>query len=152
MYINNVFFIGEEIDILWDGNPLAWQYLGSEEFNPSNIRYWTSNILSQFPMKGINLFMESSNTTSDLDLLRASLVYMIRIHDSTDNGFDIQEWILMDHDRPYLSLTNEKARLYSRLMLPGKYKLYDQAIYLFATSGKIICRNFVSTNSFFNIL
>ena len=137
MYIHNFLLIEEELDILWDGNPLPWQYLGSEDYNPSNIRYWPSNILSQFPMKGINFFVESSKTASDLHLLRASLVYMVRIHDSTDNGFSLQEWILMDHTAPYFGWTNENARLYSRLMLPGKYKLYDQAIYLFASSGKI---------------
>ena len=137
MYVHNLLFIEEEIDILWNGNPLPMQYLGSEDFNPSNIRYWPSNILSQFPMKGINFFGESSKTASNLVLLRASLVYMIRIKDSTNNEFDLQEWILMDHTAPYFSWTNENARLYSRLMLPGKYKLYDQAIYLFASSGKI---------------
>ena len=81
--------------------------------------------------------MESSKTVTNLNLLRASLVYMIRINSSTDNGFDLQEWILMDHTAPYISWTDENATLYSRLMLPGKYKLYDQAIYLFASSGKI---------------
>ena len=88
-------------------------------------------------MKGIDLFLESSKNVSDLNLLRASLVYMIRHGDASNDRFDLQDWQWTNHQGSYLSWTNIDARLYSRLMLPGKYKLYDQAIYLFASSGKI---------------
>ena len=126
-----------EYDIELDGYQLTWQYLKSEIYNDSKFRYWPSDILSQFPMKGINLFLKSSKNISDLNLLRASLVYMIRLSDSSNDGFDLQEWQWTYHEGPYLTWTNIHARLYSRLMLPGKYKIHDQAIYLFASSGKI---------------
>ena len=87
-------------------------------------------------MKGISFFGASSKTVSNLNLFRASLVYMLRVNDSNNDGFDLQEWTLTDHKGPYFSWTTKDVKLYSRLLLPGEYKLYDHGIYLFASPGK----------------
>ena len=130
LYHDNLLIIDEERDILLDGDQPSY-------IKASHFRYWPSNILSQLPMKGISFFGASSKTVSNLNLFRASLVYMLRVNDSNDNGFDLQEWTLIDHKGPYFSWTTEDVKLYSRLLLPGEYKLYDQAIYLFASPGNL---------------
>ena len=75
---------------------------------------------------------------SELNLLRACIVYMIHISDSTDPRFEIDEWKYLNLEGSYFSWTNKTAKVFSRLMLPGKYELYDQAFYLFGSSGKIL--------------
>ena len=87
-------------------------------------------------MKGISFFGASSKTVSNLNLFRASLVYMLRVNDSHNEGFDLQDWTLTDHKGHYFRWATKDVKLYSRLLLPGEYKLYDQAIYLFASPGR----------------
>ena len=113
-----------------------WHQLESETFNASQFRYWPSDIVSQFPIKGTKFLDGSSKNITNLTLLRTSLVYMIRSNDPTHEEYDLDEWNFSNHEGSYFAWTNEKARIYSRLMLPGTYKMYDQAIYLFASSGK----------------
>ena len=123
------------MDVFWDGSPLTWQYIESESPNDLQLRSWPSGIGSQFPMKGINFFDGSMKNVGEINILRTSLVFMVRINDSTNNGFDLDEWQFTKHEGPYLGWSDETAKVYSRLMLPGKYQLYDQAFYLFASSG-----------------
>ena len=130
-------FVDEDLDIVFDGDQLMWHHLDSETFDASHFRYWPSDIISQFPMKGIKFFDESSKTVASLNLLRTSLVFMIRSKDSTHEDYELDEWKFSNNEGPYFVWTNDNARLYRRLMLPGTYKIYDQAIYLFASSGKL---------------
>ena len=132
-----IIFAEEDLDILFDGNQLMWHQLKSETFNASHFRYWPSDIVSQFPMKGTKFLDGSSKKIANLTLLRTSLVYMIRSNDPTHEGYEIDEWEFSNHEGTYFAWTNEKAKIYKRFMLPGTYKIYDQAIYLFASSGKL---------------
>ena len=137
-------FAEEDLDILFDGHQLMWHYLESETFNATHFRYWPPDIISQFPMKGTTFLDEASKKFASLNLLRTSLVYMIRSNDSTHEEYEPEEWTFSNHEGPYFAWTNENARVYSRLMLPGTYKMYDQSVYLFASSGKL-CQCHLST-------
>ena len=131
-------FLDEDLDILWDGYPLPEHFLQSESSNAWQVRFWPSEIKSQFPMKGINFFDVPTKNVGELNLLRACIVYMIHFNDSTDTRFEVDEWQFINHEESYFSWTNKTAKVFSRLMLPGKYQIYDQAFYLFGSSGKII--------------
>ena len=133
-----ILLLEDDLDILWEGYPLPEYFLQSESSNASQFRFWPSEIQSQFPMKGINLYDVPTKNVSEINLLRACIVYMIQISDSTDTVFEVDEWKFINLEGSYFIWTNKTAKVFSRLMLPGKYELYDQAFYLFGSSGKII--------------
>ena len=133
------FTIGEDIDIMWNGNPLTWLYEGKEYssfWKPDKYFHnWPSEMIGQFPMRGYVDLCPNACSFGDLYLLRTALVYMIPISDSVQK----QEWHYTGINDQFIGGFSKRLMLYDRIMLPGKYKLDEQAIYLFADSGfKII--------------
>ena len=90
-------------------------------------------MIGQFPMKGTSHLYLDSSSIGELNLLRTALVYMVPLRDSLDTN----EWRYTEHEDNFIGGISESQMLYDRIMLPGTYKMNEQAIYLFADSGDI---------------
>ena len=84
-------------------------------------------------MKGTSHMYLDSSGSGDLNLLRTALVYMIPLRDSIDTN----EWRYTEHENDFIGGVAGSLKLYDRIMLPGKYKMNEQAVYLFTDSGDI---------------
>ena len=96
-------------------------------------------------MKGTSHMYLDSSRSGDLNLLRAALVYMIPLRDSIDTN----EWRYTEHEDNFIGGVSESLKLFDRIMLPGKYKMNEQAVYLFADSGDISKISFISKISIY---
>ena len=129
--------LGEDVDMFWNGNPLIWLYDGVEYSSywklEKYFKNWPSEMIGQFPMKGTSHLYLDSSSIGELNLLRTALVYMVPLRDSLDTT----EWRYTEHKDNFIGGISESQMLYDRIMLPGTYKMNEQAIYLFADSGDI---------------
>ena len=107
----------------------------TEPVNVTYFKNWPLDMIGQFPMTGTKHLYLTSNSLSELNLLRTALVYMIPINKSWSK-FDVEEWSFTNKDDYYLGGYSQRVRLYERIMLPGKYKMDEHAVYLFADPGR----------------
>ena len=123
--------------MFWNGNPLIWLYDGEKYSSywklEKYFKNWPSEMIGQFPMKGTSHLYLDSSSSGELNLLRTTLVYMIPLRDSVDTN----EWRYTEHEDNFIGGVSERLKLFDRIMLPGKYKMNEQAVYLFADSGDI---------------
>ena len=136
------------MDIFWNGEPLIWHYIGKEyalygksEKSPLYIKEFPLNSYGTLPMKGPKRIYANDERKIELFLLRTSLVYLIRSNQWGTTGLPMVEpdkWKDLNMEGPYLGELHGPFKIYSRVYLPGNYTMGNDAVYLFANSGKII--------------
>ena len=135
-------FSDEDLDILWDNEPLTWHYIGEDYkiYQGQNIsqiyfRSWPSDLYADFPLKGPNRIKDKLEPRSEITVYRTVLIFMIRGTD-WDIDFEPTKW-KEEKIGDFLGGT-QKSAIYSRILLPGNYTMGPNSLYLVADKGNVL--------------